>query len=345
MMKNRNPLVELILWNFREFYRQPEVIFWVFGFPILLAIGLGIAFRNRPPEKIWIAVTESVQTSSLVAKLKNTPGVEVEILSMNQATSALRLGKVAVVVIPGNSYEYRYDPTRPDSLLARSVIDNALQKAAGRKDPVITQDTLTSQPGSRYIDFLIPGLLGMNLMGGGMWGIGFGLVELRMKKLLKRLVATPMRRLDLLLSLVFSRLVFMVAEVALLLLFGVYVFGMIIQGSLLSILLVALIGSLCFSGMGLLCGSRAKKIETISGLINLVMLPMYVLSGVFFSADRFPAAVQPFIRALPLTALNDALRAVILEGSSLVEQWMRLSIVSVWGAISIFLAFRLFKWN
>jgi ABC-2 type transport system permease protein len=344
-MKIRNPLIELIFWNFREFYREPEVIFWVFGFPILLAIGLGIAFRNRPPEKIWVAVTEGEQTNNLAAKLRGAPGVEVQILPMDQAASALRLGKVAVVVIPGNSTEYRYDPTRPDSLLARSVVDNTLQKAAGRQDPVTTQDTLTSQPGSRYIDFLIPGLLGMNLMGGGMWGIGFGLVEMRMKKLLKRLVATPMRRLDLLLSLIFSRLVFMVAEVVLLLLFGVYAFGMIIQGSLFSILLVALIGSLCFSGMGLLCGSRARKIETISGLINMVMLPMYVLSGVFFSADRFPAALQPFIRALPLTALNDALRAVILEGSSLVDQWMRLCIVSVWGAISIFLAFRLFRWS
>lgn len=344
-MKNRHPLFELILWNFREFYREPEVIFWVFGFPILLAIGLGIAFRNRPPETIWVAVTEGVQASRVVAKLKNTPGIEMQILPLDQAASALRLGKIAVIVIPGNSYEYRYDPTRPDSLLARSVVDNALQKAAGRQDPVATQDTLNSQPGSRYIDFLIPGLLGMNLMGGGMWGIGFGLVEMRMKKLLKRLVSTPMRRLDLLLSLVFSRLVFMVAEVVLLLLFGVYAFGMIIQGSLLSILLVALIGSLCFSAMGLLCGSRAKKIETISGLINLVMLPMYVLSGVFFSANRFPATLQPFIRALPLTALNDALRAVIVEGSSLVDQWTRLSIVSIWGAISIFLAFRLFKWD
>ena len=344
-MKNRSPLAELILWNFREFYREPEVIFWVFGFPILLAIGLGIAFRNRPPEKIWVAITEGGETSTVVAKLKDAPGVEVQILPVERAASALRLGKVAVVVIPGKSYEYRYDPTRPDSLLARTLVDNALQNAAGRQNRVDTQDTLISQPGSRYIDFLIPGLLGMNLMGGGMWGIGFGLVEMRMKKLLKRLVATPMRRLDLLLSLVFSRLVFMIAEVVLLLLFGVYAFGMMIQGSWLSIVLVAFIGSLCFSGIGLLCGSRARKIETISGLINLVMLPMYVLSGVFFSADRFPAALQPFIRALPLTALNDALRSVILEGSGLLDQWVRLSIVSAWGAISILLAFRLFKWN
>ncbi|MFN8006540.1 MAG: ABC transporter permease [Terriglobia bacterium] len=344
-MKRRHPLLELILWNFHEFFREPSVIFWVFIFPILLAVGLGIAFRNRPPEKITVAVVTGEGIQPVVAALKNTGGIEVQVLSTDQAASALRLGKVAVVVVPGGVYEYQYDPTRPDSLLARAVVDSALQKAAGRTDPVKTHESLASLPGSRYIDFLIPGLLGMNLMGGGMWGIGFVLAEMRMKNLLKRLIATPMSRMDLLISLVASRLVFMVTEVVLMLVVGVYVFGMIIQGSRLSILFVALLGSLCFSGLGLLCGSRARKIETISGLINLVMLPMYVLSGVFFSADRFPAAVQPFIRALPLTALNDALRAVILEGASLSQQSMRLLIVLTWGLVSFYLALRLFSWK
>jgi ABC-2 type transport system permease protein len=344
-MKYRNSLQELFLWNFREFVREPEVIFWVFGFPVLLAIGLGVAFRNRPPEKVSVAVTESPQTRVVVEQLKETPNLEVQILSLDQAASALRLGKVAIVVVPENQYEYRYDPMRPDSLLAKSIVDNALQKAAGRTDPMRTREMPITQPGSRYIDFLIPGLLGMNLMGGGMWGVGFVLVEMRMKKLLKRLIATPMRRADLLFALMSSRLILMVLEVFLLLLVGTYVFGMIIQGSLLNILVVSFFGSLCFSGMGLLCGSRARKIETISGLMNLVMLPMYVVSGVFFSADRFPGAFQPLVRALPLTALNDALRAVILEGAGLTGQWMRLFVISIWGIISILLAFRLFKWN
>jgi len=257
-MKYRNSLIELFLWNFREFVREPEVVFWVFGFPVLLAIGLGVAFRNRPPEKVFVAVTESPQAKAIVEQLKETPNLQVQVLSLDRAASALRLGKVAIVVVPEKNYEYRYDPTRPDSLLARSMVDSALQKAAGRTDPVRTREMPTTQPGSRYIDFLIPGLLGMNLMGGGMWGVGFVLVEMRMKKLLKRLVATPMRRTDLLFSLMSSRLILMVLEVFLLLLVGTYAFGMIFQGSLLNILVVSFFGSLCFSGMGLLCGSRAR---------------------------------------------------------------------------------------
>jgi ABC-type multidrug transport system permease subunit len=148
----------------------------------------------------------------------------------------------------------------------------------------------------------------MNLMNSGMWGIGFALVEMRQRKLLKRYLATPMRRGDFLLALTSSRLVLMLIELGLLLGFGVLAFHMQIAGSIASILLLATVGALSFSGIGLLTASRAQKIETVSGLINVVMMPMWIFSGVFFSYERFPAIVQPFIQALPLTALNDALR-------------------------------------
>src|SRR2546422_377041 len=126
-MIRRSPLWELTLCRFREFAREPEVIFWVFGFPVLLAVGLGIAFRDRPPEKAFVAVISHPDAPSIVERLKRVPTVSVEILDSQQAASALRLGKVALVVAPGNSYEYRYDPSRPDSLLARSIVDTALQ--------------------------------------------------------------------------------------------------------------------------------------------------------------------------------------------------------------------------
>ena len=225
------------------------------------------------------------------------------------------------------------------------MVDAALQKAAGRQDPVRTRERIITEPGARYIDFLIPGLLGMNLMGGGMWGIGFVIVDMRIKKLLKRMIATPMHKSDFMLAMIVSRLAFMVAEVILLLFFGFFAFGMIIQGSIASIIAVAFFGSMCFTGMGLLVASRAQKIETVSGLMNLVMLPMYVVSGVFFSAERFPKVFQPFIQALPLTALNDALRAVILEGANLASQSLKLAIIAAWGVISFLLALRWFRWN
>ena len=261
---------------------------------------------------------------------------------MNQ----FRLGKFDLVVTPRDgAFEYLYDPARPESVLARSVTDDVLQSAAGRKPSVPTSSRISSQPGARYIDFLIPGLLGMNLMNSGMWGIGFALVDLRQRKLLKRFVASPMRRSDFLLAIVSSRLVLMLIELFCLLGFGILVFHMHVVGSWISILFINVVGALCFGGIGLITASRAQKIETISGLINLVMMPMWILSGVFFSYERFPAPLHPFIKALPLTALNDALRAAILEGAPLAHQATRLLVLVLWGVLSYTLALRWFRWT
>jgi ABC transporter DrrB family efflux protein len=201
------------------------------------------------------------------------------------------------------------------------------------------------EPGSRYIDFLIPGLLGMNLMGSGMWGVGFVIVDMRVRKLLKRLVATPMRKSDFLMSMIGARLIYVIPELVIVLGAGVMVFGIVIRGSLLSILALCFLGAMTFSGLGLLVASRAQRIETISGLMNLVQLPMWLFSGIFFSSERFPAAFQPLVQALPLTQLNNAFRAVILEGASLTSQIRSLSILALWGGISFFLALRWFRWN
>ncbi len=202
-----------------------------------------------------------------------------------------------------------------------------------------------TEPGARYIDFLIPGLLGMNIMSGGMWGVGFVLVEMRTRKMLKRLAATPMRRADFFGAMMTSRMALVFGEMVLLLVFGWLVFGLLIRGSLLAIAFLVLLGASVFSGLGLLVASRARKIETVSGLINLVMLPMFVFSGIFFSSERFPAVLQPFIKALPLTALNDSLRAVILEGASLGSQWARVAVMAAWGLVAFLIALRKFRWT
>src|SRR5437667_6244596 len=185
----------------------------------------------------------------------------------------------------------------------------------------------------------------MNLMNSGMWGIGFALVDMRQRKLLKRFVATPMRRTDFLMALASSRLILMVVEVGLLLGFGILIFHMRVLGSFLSIVLIGALGAVSFGGLGLLTASRAQKIESVSGLINIVMMPMWIFSGVFFSYERFPAMVQPFIKALPLTALNDALRATILQGSPFTAQTGRLLVLVLWGGTSFLLALRWFRWT
>jgi ABC-type multidrug transport system permease subunit len=343
-----------LLWaRILELKREPEVVFWVFVFPLLLAAGLGIAFRNKPADITSVVVIDGAGARKTLAMLQSSAGknstVRATVLDRDAALKAFHFGKfdLAIESHPDGSYTYYYDPARPESVLSRAEIDAQLQSAAGRKDALATSAQSSSEPGSRYIDFLIPGLLGMNLMNSGMWGVGFALVEMRQRKLLKRFVATPMRRSDFLLALASSRLVLMVIEVGLLLSFGVLVFHMPVQGwsSILSVLLLGSLGAVTFGGVGLLTACRAQKIETVSGLINLVMMPMWIFSGVFFSYQRFPAITHPFIKALPLTALNDALRATILEGVPLASQSGRLLVLAVWGGVSFVLALRWFRWT
>jgi ABC-2 type transport system permease protein len=347
-----------LLWvRILELKREPEVVFWVFGFPLLLAAGLGIAFRNKPADVTSVVVIDNAGAQKTRAMLQNAPDkndrtdkksvFQVTILDRDAALKAFHFGKydLAIESNADGSYIYYYDPARPESVLSRAEIDARLQSAAGRKDALSTSAQSSSEPGSRYIDFLIPGLLGMNLMNSGMWGVGFALVEMRQRKLLKRFVATPMRRSDFLLALLSSRLVLMVIEVGLLLGFGVLVFHMRVQGSILAVFLLGSIGAVSFGGLGLLTACRAQKIESVSGLINVVMMPMWIFSGVFFSYQKFPAMAQPFIKALPLTALNDALRATITEGASLSSQSGRLLVLAVWGGVSFILALRWFRWT
>ena len=340
----------LLMARLLELKREPEVVFWVFGFPLLLALGLGIAFRNKPADVTPVAYVRGPGSGTFLEMVKRLPqgsSIHVTTLDRETALEGFRLGKFDLVIEDTGSegMVFHYDPSRPESVLARVRMDDAVQIAAGRKNPVPTSAVTSSEPGSRYIDFLIPGLLGMNLMNSGMWGIGFALVDMRQRKLLKRFVGTPMRRGDFLLALTSSRLVLMVIEIALLLGFGVLVFHMQVLGSLLTILLVATIGAVSFGGLGLLTASRAQKLESVSGLMNLVMMPMWIFSGVFFSAERFPAVLQPLIKLLPLTALNDALRATILQGASLAAQSGRLLVLLLWGGISFALALRWFRWT
>lgn len=344
-MSDRSPFRELFLARMREFYRQPEVVFWVFGFPILLAVGLGIAFREKAPDQVTVGVVRGAGDEAALTALSAERGFQPKLVEPERAEDELRLGKVSIVVEPGTVPTLRFDPTRPESVLARARVDDALQRAAGRTDAFEAREQLVTKPGSRYIDFLIPGLLGMNIMSGGLWGIGFVIVEMRSRKLLKRLVATPMKRTHFMAASMASRMVLVIGELALLLFFGWLVFGMVIQGSWLLVTALALLGAFVFAGIGLLVASRARKIETVSGLMNLVMMPMFVTSGVFFSSERFPDVVQPLVKALPLTALNDALRAVILEGADLGSQLARIGILAAWGVVSFVLALKLFRWT
>jgi ABC-2 type transport system permease protein len=346
-MPPRHPLIELTLSRFREFLREPEAVFWVFAFPVLLSCALGLAFRDQGTPDVLVGVLhdEGGRSGTIVSTLQAVKGVRVRAVTRDEADVALRNGAIHLLVVPGAPLTYELDPSRPESRVGRFVVDDALQVSAGRTTAVPVTDRLVTMPGSRYIDWVVPGLLGMNIMGTGMWSVAFSVVNARVRKLLKRLVATPMRRRDYLLSHMASRLIFLVLEVGLLLGFAVLVFGVPVHGSWLLLSFLCLLGAVAFSGLGLLVASRAKTVEGVSGLMNLVMVPMWVFSGVFFASENFPDAMQPFIAALPLTALNQALRGVMIDGAGPSAMWTQMAILASWTIVSFGAALRLFRWR
>jgi ABC-2 type transport system permease protein len=338
-------LVELVRARLLEFLREPEVLFWVFVFPVAMALALGFAFRNKAPDALPVGIT-GAEPSALLRTLGSSKVLKPEVFSsVAGGRAALRTGKIALLIEAGAPLVYWYDATRPDARMARSAVNDAVQQAAGRADPTPVKDELISEKGSRYIDFLLPGLLGLNLLSTSVWGLSYSIVNARLKKTLKLMTATPMRKSDYLLSQVFSRFVLLALEAAIIVLFGALVFGVPMRGSPAALVLLCVFCGLAFAGLGLLCGSRVQTLEGVNGLINLILVPMWLFSGVFFSSERFPGVLQPAIKALPLTAANEALRAVMLEGKSLAEVPLPLAIIGLWGLGSFAIALKIFRWQ
>jgi ABC-type multidrug transport system permease subunit len=338
-------IVQLTLVRIREFLREPEAVVWTLLFPVLLAFGLGIAFRTQASQVVRIAAV----TTDLAETLRGNRGLDVQQMPADEAERALRAGELALIVEPEPGARgrvvYRYDDTNPDGRTARLLANAVIQRAAGQTDPLPTGDQPVREPGSRYIDFLIPGLVGMGIMGNSVWTLGFAIVDARRRKLMKRIMATPMRREDYLLSFLVFRLLMLPAELGVPVAFGAIAFGVPLRGSLVVLTAVSLLGSLAFSAIGLLIASRVRTVEAVSGFANLVIVPMWVLSGVFFSAQRFPAFVQPIIKALPLTALIDAVRANMLRGAGALQLVPEILTLAVWLVGSFVLALKLFRWR
>ncbi|MFO0981941.1 MAG: ABC transporter permease [Planctomycetota bacterium] len=339
------PLVQLFLVRVREFRREPGVLFWVFGFPLLLAIALGLAFRNRGPDVQEIAVVEGAGADLAAAAIDHSGALKARILPEADAMRQLQSGSVLIVLCTGTEPTLVFDPSRPSTELARIAATDALERAQGRPDQLHVALRRVTAPGERYIDFLLPGLLGMNLMSGGVWGVGWALVLMRTRKLLKRLAATPMRRADLLLSFMLFRVVLALVEVVFLMIFGALAFQIRVRGSYLDLGVLVALSALTFGSLGLLIASRAQNTQTANGLMNLATLPMFVLSGVFFSASHFPGWMQPLVRALPLTAINDGLRAVVLRGTPLAALPIEVGVLVGWGALTFVLALKWFRWT
>jgi ABC-type multidrug transport system permease subunit len=357
---NYSPYLQLVLARFREFSREPAAVFWVYVFPLMMMVALGLAFRDQPIETFDAMVVDqsegaeqnspaiaSEHASSVAATLAQDPRLKVRIDSEAECRRKLRIGKTDLVILPqgeGEGFEYFFDGTKPGSLLARNIAEDILQRNAGRKDVYQATDHAVAEPGGRYIDFLIPGLIGMGIMGGGLFGLGYAIVDMRIRKLLKRFMATPMRRADFLAAVMTSRIIFTIPEILFLLIIARFLFGVLVHGSYISVAILVFLGTVQFAGIGLMIASRARTVETVSGLINLTLLPMWMLCGIFFSYERFPAFLHPLIRLLPLTPLVDSLRSVMLEGETLWTQGPEIAIIALWGVFSFLVALKWFRW-
>ena len=347
---NSHPFWQLLICRVRETWRTPEAIFWVFVFPLVMIVALGLAFRSDRVETILVDIEQGAEAETIETALSQDERFKITTSTAEDARRRLRVGKTELVIAAASStgdgqYEYIFDPTRPGSLLARNSADDVLQTAAGRSDVISTRNTEISEKGSRYIDLLIPGLIGMGLMGGGLWGVGFAVTDMRIRQLLKRYMGTPMKRPHFLAAMMGSRLLFMIPETLFILFIAWVLFGVVSQGSYLLVGVIVILASLQFGGIGLLVASRAKTVEAVSGLMNLVMVPMWIGSGIFFSPDRFPDLVQPVISVLPLTPVIRSLRMVMLEGAGLMSVAPSLLLMLVWGGLTFAIAIVLFRWD
>jgi ABC-2 type transport system permease protein len=344
----KHPLVELVQARLREFWREPAILFWVFGFPLVMALGLGIAFRSRPPQLPEVAVVNPTgQPSAALARaLVESPRLKARLLPLAEAKEELAHAKVDLLVeLWPDRVVYHFDSMQERAPLSRLTTDDVVQAALGRKNPLPTEDRTDEKKGARYIDFLIPGLIAMNLMGSSLWGIGYNIVTQRKRRLLRRYAVTPMKRGHFMLSYVLSRLLFLAVEVFALVIMGVVLFDAVVQGSLVTLFLVSLLGGASFAGLGLLIAARIENTETASGWMNVIQLPMWVLSGPFFSYERFPDWTHPLLEALPLTALANALRAIYNEGQGILSLGPELLVLALWGVVPFLIALKTFRWQ
>lgn len=345
-----NQFYQLLMVHLREFYREPAVLFWAFLFPAALAFTLGFAFRSSGAERAELAIVPASESATsmkyatrLAAQLEQA--FIPKIMSAAEADRALRRGETRVIAIADGelSVRFRYDPRSDDAVRQEARAANVLHMNASSALDVAEEPL--NVPGSRYIDYLVPGLLAMGVMNAALWGIGWGLIGLRMKKLLRRMAASPMNQSLFFLSFAIARMLLVTVEAGFLMVFAWLAFDLLPAGSPLAFVMLMLSGVFGFGGLAIAIGSRTANTQIGNGLINAATMPMMLLSGVFFSNHGFPEIARIFIRWLPLTVLSDALRAVYLEGAGLQESLMPSAILLGFGGVSFVIGRRIFRWS
>lgn len=357
------PLIRLTLAAITEYLREPGAIFWSFGFPILMAIGLGVAFSGNqdvihgvglvPGNEITDTVVKTrlfdnhpVQDTTITKAFEGKNGSTryiFHVTSWDEAEIMLKRGKIsAILTEKENDVFYHYDPVSPEGEVIQMQLSNYF--ATGSLGRNMENIRPIDSKGLRYIDFLIPGLIGLGIMMSIMWGVCYPLIEKRSKKLLRRMVATPMKKSHYLISQITSRVIVTFLETVIILVFAHYFFGIIIQGSYLALLAIFIAGNLCFFGLAILISSKTANTQVGNGLISFVTTPMLVLSGIFFSYQNFPDWTVSIIKFLPLTILTDDIRSIVNEGAGFFTILDGFTILSVFGIVTFLIGLRTYKW-
>ncbi|MDH4200500.1 MAG: ABC transporter permease [Spirochaetia bacterium] len=349
---------QLIVVQMKEYWREPEVLFWTLGFPIMVASVLSLLYSFKPAVNYKAAIIEyHARTDSAIAKRnipftdtreivipgKSSRKISLERMTMQNAEKAYQSGKIEIIIEikDGSTVQYYFDPANERTENLYLWIDHTVHE---NNDGIVSKIAPLSQRGSRYIDYLIPGLIALGIMNATLWGIGWTLIEFRIKKFLRRMIVTPMKKLDFMLSISLTRLLLSIIEAGILIIFAHYVFGVSMQGNPLVFAFVFLSGHVAFSGMSILMASRANNTRVANGLINIITMPMFLLSGVFFNYHSFPDWMITLIQYLPLTVLADSLRNVFLFGGGMANVIFPVSYLLTFGAVFYLLGLKMYRW-
>lgn len=331
-----------------EFRREPSAFFWVMFMPIMWMVALGFAFSDPQPESYgvgWTQESSQAMPDHLRKSIEESSRLRLRTGTDQQLVNFIKRGDISLVLRwQGQQLDYQFDTTNPEAMRARILVNNLVQEAAGREDLIPTKDQQIRAEGGRYIDFLIPGLLGLSIMTSSLFGVGMTIVSNRKENLLKRYIATPMRPYEYIVSHICGRYMVLAFEFTAVMLSGLLIFDFTVFGNFVSFLFIAILGAGAFTAIALLCASRTRSIPTIGAMVNLITLPMMMLSGVFFSKNNFPESLQGVLDFLPLTALNDALRKVALEGQTLSQVSFELLVLAGYLVFGTLITNRIFKW-
>lgn len=372
----QHQLIQLLLGYTREILREPGVLFWGIAFPILMSLGLGIAFTKKTDivrkvaiiehpgsradsvlpiesfldkyaKKVEASGTDSMKYSITIPddKMGNTT-INFRETTWDHAMVLLKRGNLNLILDEKNGkIRYHFDPLNPDAQLTYLK----LTKLLGNSGEQVKTDESRIEPltvtGTRYIDFLVPGLIAMGVMMSCMWGLSYGIIEKRSKKLLRRMVATPMKKSYFLISMITVRVAMNFVESGLLLLFAWLVFGITIQGNVAALILIFIAGNIAFAGIAIFLSSHTSNTEVGNGFINAIVMPMMVISGIFFSYHNFPDWSIPVIKKLPLTMLADSIRSIFIEGAGYEQVSLSFFLLTAIGVLFFGAGLKIFKWH